>query len=867
MLDKTIDLSKLKTKLVYCMTTENSKRIKVHLGIFERLLSKYALLRIEAQRIIDDIQLLLIKDNWLKQEVLANQLTKADDGLYRRCLFHFAKCIEPSVIRPSTVTVFNTNIDLLKWYRTNYQLGKELKIAIERWEKVSSLTNSTTLANAQKALQCLNLLCLKSSTVLDGLSDEGLLWFESVNNFRFVLKHYPIKDKHHILELALLSVLQAYKPVQFSVVKIKINNKSIDVSDLVELDSCIAEQLETVAGSLKYSGKKEHVISSVTNRFIKSVSSVKVVFFAYPETLNDTGLYCFKFNEFELLKQAKKLLSRDRFLELILLLEEFFGHEIQLHNYVANVLPFYFEKQKKTKHINFSAIYKDCPEIVSELIDLHHSETDLLAEKNYSMETLHTHFSKIKRLLAVYILPNYKSELVKYGFACMSMRNNSIQKAIFQQLQSDVQHKTISLRMGTTYNGVIRWLMSITNQSVVEVFKISFKRYQRHARRLKIEDLYSDEELKELVFYIEKGIREADSEQQLLALYFARIQIKSCWNTSPMSDIELSDIAEVAIPTAKKSITLLIQKPRKGYDVDTYSLDGRAVNSVMRDILFIRDVLTKAYRELGNEEVKKYLFIFKERANVYRLDQNNIVSHIKKLLNRLGCQVTYNSMRIRKNGANHLYREVAKEIRSYESVKLHSFDTFIQHYQRISEVQTQKTLHTAVDTMQRYFTGREIDPEIRVLMIDDGTSQKTPTGECSSKGNDAEAKQYRKEHRHLSNKDKDKDNSIWCSDFLACIWCKYFRTVADPDHVWQLLSYRDYVLSDMSASVSDIENNDFQQDAIKALEQRVVDILKQISQKNSSAVKKGQELIEKNGIHPFWAFAVTSVQKNVGDII
>ena len=84
---------------------------------------------------------------------------------------------------------------------------------------------------------------------------------------------------------------------------------------------------------------------------------------------------------------------------------------------------------------------------------------------------------------------------------------------------------------------------------------------------------------------------------------------------------------------------------------------------------------------------------------------------------------------------------------------------------------------------------------------------------------------------------------------------------------WVELSYRDYVLADMSASVSDIVNNDFQQDAINALHQRVDEILKQVSQKNPTAVKKGQELMDKNGMHPFWAFAITSVNKNVGGII
>jgi hypothetical protein len=500
---------------------------------------------------------------------------------------------------------------------------------------------------------------------------------------------------------------------------------------------------------------------------------------------------------------------------------------------------------------------------MDEIVVIHESETDLLPEKNYDMETLHTRFSKLKRLLVYYALPNFKRELLEYGFNCLSMNNNQIQKAIFQQLQSGVKNKTISLRTGTSNTEVIRWLMAITGQTAVEAFKISFKRYQRHARRSKIEDLYSDDELKELVFYVEKGIRESASNQQLLALYFARIQIKSCWNTSPMSDIELSEISEVALPTSKKSITVLIQKARKGYDIDTYSLDGRAINSVMRDILFVRDTLTNAYRDLGNDDVKKYLFIFKDKANVYRLDASNIVSHVRTILSRMGCRVDYNSMRFRKTGANHLYHEVAKQMRAYESVGLHTFDTFIQHYQRVNEAQVQQTLHTAIDVMQRYFTGREIDPEIRVLMVDDGTTQKTPTGECASKGNDAEAKQYQKEHRHLSGK----ENDVWCSDFLACVWCKNFRTVADPDHVWQLLSYRDYVLADMSASVSEIDNNDFQQDAFEALRQRVDGILKQVSKKNTTAVDKGQELLDKNGMHPFWAFAVTSVHKNVGDII
>mgnify|MGYP003384906290 FL=1 len=863
MLDKTIDLSNLTTKLTVFMTEENAKRVQLHLRLFKKLLLKYAILRSETKTILDDIHVLLTDDKWLEFEILAEQLDKGDDVLFRRCLFHFAKCMEPSVIRPSAVTVFDTDIDLLHWYRADYQFGCELKAAIMCWEKSSTLANSTKRATAQKALQCLSLLCDKDSSILGGLLDEGLSWFQSVTRYIAVFKQYPIQDKNKLLESALLAVLRVYNPLEFVTVSITINHKTIDVSDLAEIEPATLGQLNQLADSPKFKGEKEHDVTSVTQRFIANVTSIRKVFEAYPELLNGSGLDSFKGSEFSLLKKARNLLRKEQFSELVLFLEDHFEQEIHRHDYIDNLLPFYFEKQNKFRLIDYAEIAEKHPAIMVEIVNIHQSEIDLLPEKNYSMETLHTRFSKLKRLVINYVLPNYKSELVQFGFSCLSMNDNRIQKSIFQQLQSNVKSNAISLRTGTSFTETIRWLMAITGQPVVEAYKISFKRYQRHARRLKIEDLYSDDELKELVFYIEKGIRESDSEQQILALYFARIQVKSCWNTSPMSDIELSDISDVALPTSRKSITLLIQKPRKGYDIDTYSLDGRTVNSVMRDIVFVRDNLTNAYRDLGNDDVKKYLFIFKDKTNVYRLDAGNIIAHIKTILNRLGCTVAYNSMRIRKNGSNHLYREVAKQMRAYEAVKLHTFDTFIQHYQRVSEAQTQQTLHTAVDVMQRYFTGREIDPEIRVLMVDDGTTQKTPTGECTSNGNDAEAQQYQKEHRHLS----DKESDMWCSDFLACVWCKHFRTVADPEHVWQLLSYRDYVLADMSASVSDIDNNDFQQDAIKALHQRVDEILKQVSQKNPTAVKKGQELMEQKGMHPFWAFAITSVNKNVGDII
>jgi hypothetical protein len=834
----------------------------LHISFVKRLLLRHSVLRNHCQSLIQDVHSLFRDDYWLKLEILAQSIPHEDDLMFRLCLFHFASAITNANSRPSSVFVFNTNIDLLHWYRRSFRLGKELNDAISAWGEQSMLARSTSLSYAQMAQKCLQLLCEATPSIAEQLCEQGLLWFNSPMHFRQIFNEYPIKDKHCLLQSALFSVLNAYHPDNFKVVRITINDKSIDVTDLNDIEPVLVEQLQALANSDKFKGELEHDVASMTKRFIAVVSSIRIVAENNKYALVDEGLDGFKKDEFSLLKEAKTLLRRGQFNELLILLELHFGHEIHRHDYVDHLLPFYFEKEKVFRHINYSELVKQCPEIESELLEIHQSETELLPEKNYGMVTLHDRFITLNRILVKFVLPDYTEQLKKYGFKCLSFNKNKIQKSVFQRIQSGVKGQTISLRTGASYFETIRWVMAITGQTVVEAYKLSFKRHQRHAKRMKIEDLYSDQELRELIYYIEKGIKETGNVKQLIALYFARIQVKSCWNTSPMADIELNDITEVSLPTAKKSITMLIQKPRKGYDTDTYSLDGRTVNSVMRDIVYVRDTLTHSYRHLGDHHTRQYLFISKEKTNVSRVLAGNIVVYIKIILNRLGCTVDYDSMRIRKNGANHLYREVAKQMRAYESAKLHTFDTFIKHYQRVSEEKTQQTLHTAVDVMQRYFTGREIDPEIKVLMVDDGSTQKTPTGECASQGNDAQASQYAKEHRHLSG---SKGNG-WCSDFLACVWCKHFRTVADPDHVWQLLSYRDYVLADMSASISDIQNNEFQQEAIAALHNRVDDILEQVAIKNPIAVTKGKELMAEKGMHPFWAFAVTSV-KNVGDIL
>lgn len=861
MLDTVLDFSRIENRLSQFIKPESQNTFNGQLGVLKRLILRYPFIRGVTKDLLFDFDSLFKGDYWLKLEILAHEMNKQDDILFRRCLVYFARLIKPSTIRPSNVKLFDSHLELLDFYRVSEILGQDIKDGILKWQQISDLAISTTKSMCRSSTLYLRKLIENDSEIKSGLIKDGLNWFESYITAKEKIEVYKVPRITPKEVRSLIQLLQAYDHNRFRQTYITINGEAIDISELASICDAITEQLQKVANSKKYIGENEHPIESINRRF-KAVLTTLTNFVVDRELdiLTEKGLEAFVVDEYALLKEAKNNLSSRKFHELLIVLKSYYVHKIYTHDYVDNLLAFYFEKHKKFRYVNYKEISNLSPEIMKFVNDLYQSEISLLSQKNYGIETLKTRFIKLKRLILDYIYPSFKTEIEEHGFQCLSLDNNRIQKALFQKLQSNVNKKIVSIRSGAACVEVIKWLMAITGQPVVEAFKISYKRHQKHARRLKVEDLYTDEELKELVFYIEKGIREFKCQKRLLALYFARIQLKSCWNTSPMSDIELTDIAEISLPTSKKSLSVLIQKPRKGYDIDIYTLDGRTVNSVMRDILYVRDNLTKSYRDLGEDYVKKYLFIFKDKANIYRLDSANIVAYIRQILLGLGCQVQYNSMRIRKNGTNHVYRDVAKKMREYQSLGLHTYQTFINHYQRIDENKTQQTLHDAVDVMQRYFTGREIDSEIRVLMIDDGTTQKTPTGECVSRGSDSEATQYIREHRQLL-VDHSRE---WCSDFLACIWCRHFRTVADPEHVWQLLSYRDYVLTEMSASISDIENNEFQQDAIKALTERVESILDQLSLKNEAAIKAGKALHRKNGMHPFWSFAIATVDSELG---
>ena len=89
--------------------------------------------------------------------------------------------------------------------------------------------------------------------------------------------------------------------------------------------------------------------------------------------------------------------------------------------------------------------------------------------------------------------------------------------------------------------------------------------------------------------------------------------------------------------------------------------------------------------------------------------------------------------------------------------------------------------------------------------------------------------------------------------------------VVDAEHVWKLLSYKNYILLNMEMSVVDLDDSNHQITSINILKQRVDEIIDNLRDRNEKAVSEGFKLLEKQGMHPDWEFAfplMTMVKEN-----
>ncbi|CAM2990475.1 MULTISPECIES: hypothetical protein [Pseudoalteromonas] len=487
-------------------------------------------------------------------------------------------------------------------------------------------------------------------------------------------------------------------------------------------------------------------------------------------------------------------------------------------------------------------------------------------QKNIAMISVYHNYQQLKALLNKYsdsFTQAHLDVLILHGIKGFATNNGFIQKHLLAELQSSANDNSLARKTALTYRSSLVWLMREFDIPFNDIYPIKVTKMAKHNQRLNSDSFYSETECRELAFYIEKLLRDENtSVYRKILLCFGKVILKTGWNINPLLNLECEDIIETVSPISNKTeYAVVLQKARGGYRNDTYSFDKRdlkndTIKSAISDLLIVRDELTADIRLQTRHG--KYLFIYPQRGQVFKLEYSS-VNQLSSILRKSGCRINFVAQKIRKGGVNHIYREVNKNIKKYTDTVKHSFDVFESYYLRIDPDQSRYSLNQATKIMGDYFTGKEISSEIHIITDESANQhQVVPSGTCAAKADNKEANRYEKEHRKLRQITGDKGSNV-CADFLSCVWCKYFRVVVDAEHIWKLLSYRNYILLGMEMSVENPNDSNDQIININILKQRVDDIIENLRQRNSKAVKDGFMLLKEQGLHPDWEFACPSM--------
>ncbi len=489
-----------------------------------------------------------------------------------------------------------------------------------------------------------------------------------------------------------------------------------------------------------------------------------------------------------------------------------------------------------------------------------------IEQKDIALISVYHNYQQIKSLLNKYrdsFTQAHLDILIRHGIKGFAINNGIVQKHLLAELQSSVHNNSFNRKTAITYRSSFAWLMREFDIPFKDVYPIKLTKTVKHNQRLNTDDFYTEEQCRELAFYIETLLRDDNTNlYHKILLQFGKVILKTGWNIAPLLNLECEDIIEVISPITNKSeYAVVLQKARAGYRNDTYSFDKNdlktdTLKSAISDLLIVRDELTIDLRE--RTPYSHFVFIYPRNGRVFKVEYPSI-KHLSTILKKAGCRINLVAQKIRKGGFNHIYRKVNKNINKYTDTAKHSFDVFESNYLRINPDQSRYSLNQATKIMGDYFTGKEISSEIHIITDESAIQhQVVPSGTCAAQANNKEANRYDKEHRKLHQTIDDKGSKL-CADFLSCIWCKYFRVVVDAEHIWKLLSYKNYILLDMEMSVVDFDDSNNQITSINILKQRVDDIINNLRERNEKAVDDGFMLLEKQGLHPDWEFACPSM--------
>jgi len=593
--------------------------------------------------------------------------------------------------------------------------------------------------------------------------------------------------------------------------------------------------------------------------------------------LRISGISAFLKNDNELIKAVYSIednrLEQARG-EIVSMYNAVYNAEFSIKDFMDYAIPFECDSgDDQYRYILLDSTAKRFPDIAKKIADFAYYELRRIDGFKKSIDSTFGVIGTLKSIFNNHLHSLNEQDLVlleEYGLDALEMNSCRIIKRIRYCIKQKLESDDLTLGSGKQFQRAFKLFCEHYNLTEVNAHSISAGKRRKNEEKRLASDFYTIEEAVSITYAIEFGLSQKGlSNHDELLLRLARIFIKTGWNLSPVLRLEIDDILKLSAPVTGKAMHFVrLFKKRANYSTQFYEFDidaesineeglvfGKEVTNALTDLEFIRDNLSSVLRTQlkQNSKLKYRLALYKDdEGKILSFAKENFTSKVNDVLKRFECEIPFNTQRIRKGGLNYVYKKFAKDFKKYEKAGQHSLKVFLDVYLRDDGFRSEEKLAAATLTMSEYFSGRPISNDIIIVTDIPEHTKQTPTGRCASQGNDEEAEAFRKSQQRL-NRDSGTETTQ-CGDFNACLFCRHFRLVADREHVWRLLSYHRYVVGEMERGVSDYDGTTDQADYIDILNNRIEEMLEELSEVNPEEVAIGRQLLEESGCHKDWAF-------------
>tara|TARA_R110002051_G_scaffold325604_2_gene429281 strand:- start:4451 stop:7237 length:2787 start_codon:yes stop_codon:yes gene_type:complete len=643
-----------------------------------------------------------------------------------------------------------------------------------------------------------------------------------------------------------------------------------------EVDAFLKNQLANTPEAQKFK------VRSVTLTFPRWLHNSGNVAYPIVELLREYGISGLVTNDHQGFKylcklyQEKSTQNKRQFLLVLnaaLDLYHFItGEKIIKDSLLPYSLGYYFKESNTTEWQKHEWVYDNAHKFYQNLVEYHDVFTKRIDGESINISTLKSYIGSMASALkytSSSLTEGQMKLIATNGIHAFVENDFEILKAVREVIQLKSKQDDLSIFLAKHYQSAVDKLLTFYGLDTIISFPVSTELRAQHQNQLSQnqDKLYSYKEAVKLAYFIEKGLSDTLlATKDKVTLYAAKVILKTGWNLTPTLELDTNDLFFLDAPLhLSKTPAIRLFKRRANYQTQWHKfkidykdlekegvLTGYKVAPVIFDIKSAIKLTTSYHPSI--QELSQRVFVYPQtnsigKEDVLVLTVGRFSMNIARILFNLGCDISFNSQKVRKTGLNYIYRKVSKEFKWYQKAGKHSYETFLRHYLMQDNKDVAMTINRATKTMADYFV-RDVSDNVIILLTPPDDGKKVPNGVCVNSKDESAVKAFESQNRKLL--DQRGADEQACADFNACLWCPFYRCVADALHVWKLLSYRDFVVADMENSAATFDTITEQLENIEQLKSRVNKVLNDISKLNAQAVIDGKDLLRTEGLHPHW---------------